>query len=160
MTKKRKAQSAETDNTGEVWDLAKVADEQAAAARATLRLLDLPGLPPFVSEALCMILDHAAMRKGVNLLADPKRGYPVKALADLFAVTSGFQHGLSFEPERDLAGHISAVMKHAETPTELFNAIGEVLTDMSNHIDYHTPEMIAKTFKASADAQAKQKGGA
>lgn len=61
---------------------------------------------------------------------------------------------------RDLPALISAVMKHPETPSEIYNALGEVLTDMSNEVDYHTPEMVARTLAASAAAEARRKGGA
>jgi hypothetical protein len=61
---------------------------------------------------------------------------------------------------RDLPALISAVMNHPETPTSIYNALGEVLTDMSNEVDYHTPEMVARTLAASASAEAKRKGGA
>jgi hypothetical protein len=133
MHTKRNTRDAGADGPGEVWDLAKVAENQRAAARATLRLLDMPGLPPFVSEAVYVILDHAAKVKDVALADDSPAGYSVKALANLYALTSGFQRGLSFEPtpeptpEPDLAALISAVLNHPDTPSRIYNGLSEAV---------------------------------
>jgi hypothetical protein len=61
---------------------------------------------------------------------------------------------------RDLPALLSAVMKHPGTPSDIYNALGEALTDMSNEIDYHTPEMVGRTLAAYAEREAKRKGGA
>jgi hypothetical protein len=138
--------------------LAKVANEQEAAARATLRLLDLPGLPPFVSEALYTILSHAAKVKGVAIGSDAACGYSVKALATLYAVTSGFQRGLTFEPARDpsadLAALISAVLTHPDTPTRIYDKLTDALVEMHDATDvYDDPRAV----RALLDYHARQR---
>jgi hypothetical protein len=60
----------------------------------------------------------------------------------------------------DLPGLLSAVMKHPDTPTLVYNALGDALTGMGNHIDYNTPEMVGRALAAYAAAEAKRKGGA
>lgn len=125
---------------GEVWDLVKVGQEQTAAARALLRLLDLPGLPAFVSENLYTILNHAAKVQGVAIGSDAPCGYSVKARADLFAVTTGFQSGLRFEPSRDFAELLSAVLTHPDCPVELYNAVGDL--NCMQPASWDTPEHI------------------
>jgi len=60
---------------------------------------------------------------------------------------------------RDLPALISAVMKHPETPSLIYNALGEVLCEMSNEIDYHSPEMVARVLAAAEAFEAKRKGG-
>jgi hypothetical protein len=59
----------------------------------------------------------------------------------------------------DLPALISAVMKHPETPSLIYNMLGESLTDLSNEIDYHAPEMIAATLAAHRERESKRKGG-
>jgi hypothetical protein len=146
----KKTRGAGTINEGEVWDLAKVGKEKEAAARATLRLAEMPGTPGFLCDNLFSMLSHAAKVCDVPIGSeDPHGGYSVKQLAALFAVSELQRGGLTFEPERDLAALISGVMKHPDTPTELFNAIGEVLTDMAGSIDYHSPEMVGRTLAAA-----------
>ena len=46
VRKRGAGRKAEGDEPGEVLDLIRVGREQATAASAVLRLLDLPGLPP------------------------------------------------------------------------------------------------------------------
>jgi hypothetical protein len=144
MTTKRKPQRAEAGKAGEtVYDLAEVEQRQTAAASATLRLLDLPGLPAFVSEALYMILNHAAKVRGVSIGADTAAGYSVKALADLFAVTTGFQPDLTFEPAADVAELISRVVKHPDLSAKMRYEFGCVVTEeLMNGVDTDSPGVI------------------
>ncbi len=60
----------------------------------------------------------------------------------------------------DLGALLAAVLAHPDTPTELYNAVGDVLCSMSSAIDFHTPEMIARTLEAAARREAERKGGA
>lgn len=161
MTKKRKAQGAEEGNGGEVWDLVKVGQEQAAAARALLRVLDLPGLPDFISENVFNILSHAAAVNGVGIGSDdPEGGYSAKALANLFAVSTGCQPGLIFEPRRDFAELLSATLRHPECPVEIYNAVGEC--DCLTPDRWDTPEHIRVALaqnKPAPTTRGAKKGG-
>lgn len=162
MTTKRKTRRAEDSNGGEVWDLAKVSQEQATAARALLRVLDLPGLPAFISENVFSILSHAARVNGVGIGSeDPEGGYSAKALADLFGVTTGCEPGLIFEPRRDFAELLSAVLTHPDCPVEIYNAVGDC--DCMTPDRWDTPEHIRLALaqnKPARTTHAAKKGGA
>lgn len=52
------------------------------------------------------------------------------------------------EPASALAGHLSDILNNPICPARIYNAIAEELCDMSSAIDYHTPEMIARSIAA------------
>ena len=59
----------------------------------------------------------------------------------------------------DLARHLSAVVKHLETPAMLEEAIGDVLVTMENCIDHNSPQMIDQALDAYCAAQEKAEKG-
>jgi hypothetical protein len=61
------------------------------------------------------------------------------------------------DPAIALAVDLAAVMNNPQTPVRIYNAIADELCDMSSDIDYHTPEMVARTL--SAYRQRRGKGG-
>ncbi len=65
------------------------------------------------------------------------------------------------EPAIALAVHLSEILNNPTCPARIYNAIADELCDMSSAIDYHTPEMIARSIAAYDRREAKrQKGGA
>jgi hypothetical protein len=54
---------------------------------------------------------------------------------------------------RDLPALISAVLRHPKTPPLLYNVLREALTEMSNHIDYQSPEMVLRALAAYAASE-------
>jgi hypothetical protein len=140
---KPRARGKAAEGASDVLDLVQVRKEQEQAARGLFRLLDMPGLPPFVSEALYTILNHAARVKGADIGSDAADGYSIKAVTDLFAVTSGFQRGLTFEPSPDVAELISRVVKHPDLGAELRRAFGGVVTEeLMSGVDTDSPGVI------------------
>lgn len=168
MTTKKKAQGAEDNNGGEVWDLVKVAQEQEKAARAFLRLIDLPGLPGVLSDNLYNMLSHAAKVCDVPIGSEnPHGGYCAKQVAVLFAVLKLQRGGLTFEPARDpsadLAALISAVLNHPDTPTPIHNKLSEAVGEYVVRDEVaHAPEVLRvalAVYKAEREAEADDEKG-
>jgi hypothetical protein len=63
------------------------------------------------------------------------------------------------EPASALAGHLSEILNNPTCPARIYNAIAEELCDMSSDIDYHTPEMIARSIAAYDRREAKRQQG-
>jgi hypothetical protein len=128
-----------------ICDLIRIDEEQATAARAVIALFDLPGLPDFISEALYMILGTAARLRNIGIATGEgdEAGFDVKALADLFTVTTGFQRDLTFEPAADVAELISRVVKHPDLSTKMRYEFGCVVTEeLMNGVDTDSPGVI------------------
>jgi hypothetical protein len=147
-----------------VYDLSRIDKEQAEAAAALVKLLDLPGLPDFLSSGLHMMLAHAARARRMGIATETEDGsrYSVEALADLFAVTAGIKPGLAFEPTKDVAELISAIIKHPDLDDDLRYEFGCVVTDhITNSIDTDSPRVIRamlEQYKAEGDDA--EEGGA
>jgi hypothetical protein len=66
-------------------------------------------------------------------------------------------------PEEDssstLAYHVSAVLKHPRTPSILYNAMTDVLTDMLDLLDGDAPDMIERSLEAYEVRETKRRGG-
>jgi hypothetical protein len=162
---KGKAEGSKTKARGVALDLIEVEREQNGAVRALVKLLDMPGLPDFITSGVCMMLAHAATVKGVDITVTTG-GYDPKSLGVLFALTSGYQSDLEFEPEKDLPALIAAVMNHPDLPASLEEGFGEALNDLFNElptkqkrIDHH-PAYIALLLDAEKGARAEGEGGA
>jgi hypothetical protein len=157
-TRKAVQHSLETENAADLAETVRMAEagsiivdttridkEQADAAAALVSLLYMPGLPDFLLSGLQMMLAHAARDKGKGIATggEGDARYSVEALADLFAVTAGLQRDLEFEPVRDCAELISALIKHPDLTPELRYEFGCVVTDhITGKIDTDSPRVI------------------
>jgi hypothetical protein len=56
-----------------------------------------------------------------------------------------------------LAAHISAVMNHPLVPVDLYDALGDVMTEKSNRINMNTPDYIQRALEAAAEHERKSK---
>jgi hypothetical protein len=142
-----------------VYDLTRIDKEQAEAADALVKLFDLPGLPDFLSAGLHMMLAHAARAKCKGIVTEAEDGsrYSVEALADLFAVTGGVEPGLEFEPAKDVAELISAIVKHPDLDEDLRYEFGCVVTNhLVSKIDTDSPRVI----RAMLEEYKAEEGGA
>lgn len=61
---------------------------------------------------------------------------------------------------KELARDLAAILANPETPLPLYNAIADEVCDLSEKIDFHTPEMLERSVDAYYAAEAKRKGGA
>jgi len=146
----RRAESGET-----ILDLAGVAEEYADAARATLALLNLPGVPAFVSDALSTALAEAQTRTGAGIWQEPGGAredlgdYSPLVLARVFAHDSMLK--IELEPKKDLAELLSAVLRHADTPQVISEAIKEAMAQINE--DETDPRFVALILEAAARAE-------
>jgi hypothetical protein len=56
----------------------------------------------------------------------------------------------------EIGAHLSAVLFNPTTPARIFNALADELCDMSSYMEYHTPDMIARTIAAYEQSEAKR----
>lgn len=145
------AATVERAEAGDTIYDTRIGDERATqAARSVARLLAQPGLPHFLYDAVMLALSTAAERKGIKIASDEATGFDLRALADLFAVAGGAHHGIEFEPKKDLAELLSAVLNHPDTPTDLYNAIGDEIAAMD--FDCDAPEYIRLSLEGRKPA--------
>lgn len=114
-------------------DLSDVEPKAAKAARAFLAVLDIGGVPDFAFNSMTQILDTLAAATGAHLFRWPKYGedidpnecgdYSLEILARIFANPPQITPRLM--PELDLAGLVSAVLRHPDTPTPMRDAVLE-----------------------------------
>ncbi len=65
------------------------------------------------------------------------------------------------EQRAQLARTLSAILKNPETPSSLYNGIADAVCDLSEGVDFHTPEMIEACLVAyELREQKRTKGGA
>ena len=74
-------------------------------------------------------------------------------------VTKDAETELPRQSTAELAGHLSAVLKHPDTPARLEHAIGRELAAMLDSCDPDTPDMIKRTLKTYKKQKAEEKGG-
>lgn len=129
----------------ETWDLA---DEQKQCEQAAQYLIDIletvPKMPDFITCAVIDALIKAARLKSINIWREAANGgeeLDPRGLADLITVTQG-SFSLRQSAQAELAGHVSAILKHRNTPAALYNALACAVCDLSNNIDDDTPEYV------------------
>lgn len=135
--------------------------EQARAVYAITEGTEGESLPGFIVDAVMITLEEAARAFGVKIWLDVDGsgdaelgGYSVAALANLFErVGVG---GPEVEPKHDLAGHVAAVLKHPDTPSELYDAMRPVIARMGEPEEFNThPDVLRLMLKVYAE----EKGG-
>jgi predicted SnoaL-like aldol condensation-catalyzing enzyme len=109
-------------------DLVAVAEQYELAARALIDFYDhTRGVPDWLTDLIMRGLEAATEKTGIEHWEG--EGFDLRGLANLFAVTSPTNFKLGFEQKRDLPELISAVLRHPDTPVNLYNAIGDAVTE-------------------------------
>ena len=109
-------------------DLAAVAEEYERAARALVDFYDhTRGVPDWLTDLIMRGLKAATEKTGIEHWEG--EGFDLRGLANLFSVTSPANFNLEFEQKRDLPELISAVLRHPDTPANLYNAMGDAVTE-------------------------------
>lgn len=116
------------------------------------------GLPDFIVNAARVALDAAAERYGVNLWLDVDGsgdtgmgGHSVAAIAGLFERAG--THGVEVEPVRDLAGLVSAVLKHPDTPRDLYDGMRRAIATMTEPDEVNEHPDVLRAALAVAKAE-------
>lgn len=109
-------------------DLVAVAEKYECAARALVDFYDnTRGVPDWLTDLIMRGLEGATEKTGIEHWTGS--AFDLRGLANLFAVTSPANFKLEFEQKRDLPELISTVLRHPDTPTNLYNAIGVAVCD-------------------------------
>lgn len=135
MTTKKKAQvGAENkrrrsrDDDHVDLDLVAVSERNERAARLVMSLYDRgAGLPDWLTDLIMRGLEAATEKTGIEHWSG--EDFNLRDLADLLAVTDLLTFKLEFERKKDLPELISAVLRHPDTPVNLYNAIGDAVTE-------------------------------
>jgi HAMP domain-containing protein len=115
-------------------DLATVDAEAVEAARAVMHMID-GSAPEFISDALFVALMETQKATDAGLWQtvgddDATGEFSLTVMARTFA-----QHprlSIPLERRHDLADHVAAVMRHKDTPAQLYNAMQEALSEAIN----------------------------
>lgn len=140
-------------------------EDYRTRAHRALRFMD-SGIPDFLVNAMIAAVGAAANAFNLEVWKEfpeedePSKdyngeGYSARALADLFRVTEFFQ--LDLVPRPTLADSIAAVLNHPDTPTAIYNALGEAVTDLT-HGD--AVQNSAAVIALALGVYAEEKGGA
>ncbi len=105
-------------------------------------------IPDFIRDAVVDAIAEAAERTGAPEPEYHAQGYDVDALANLFEVAGPLFSLRPRTPQQALAAHLSAVLKHPDTPSALYNAMLDEFATMEGCVDCHTPDMIQQTLEA------------
>jgi len=120
-------------------DLVAVAEGYRRAARLVVSLYERgASVPDWLTDLIMRGLEAATEKTGVEHWDG--EDFDLRGLADLFAVTSPANFRLEFEQKKDLPELISAILKHPDTPSNLYNAIGDAVSDWS--VDSDAPAYI------------------
>lgn len=129
MTTKRVEKRRPSRKTGDCVDidLVAVAEGYDRAARLVVSLFDNgASVPDWLTDLIMRGLEAATKKTGIEHWgATLEAGFDLRGIADLFAVTSPANFSLEFEPKRDLPELISTVLRHPDTPANLYDAIGK-----------------------------------
>jgi hypothetical protein len=143
-----------------ICDLIGVSEDIAEAAKTTVRLMELPGLPDFLRSAVIDVVNHASRVENVETwvpVGEDSPGYSAARLAELFGcVGLGYRADLAMEPKQDLAGLLAAVLSHPDTPPVVFEAVTEGLGDLYIRTEIWKD---ADTLRALFNLGADEKGG-
>jgi hypothetical protein len=123
-----------------VFDADRFSPETVAAAFTVRELVDPGendiGVPDFISNAVRVALEEAERRFDSPIWLDvdgtgdlATGGYSVAGIARLFQRVD--VSDVEVEPKRDLAGLISGVLKHPDTPGELYHAMRREIARMT-----------------------------
>jgi hypothetical protein len=143
-----------------LFDVASVGEQFVAAARMVYDLLEgHSNVPEFIYNAARVALEEVARRNDRNvwILADDddsdSGGFSVERMALLFKYHE--LDTLELEPKRDLAGHISAVLNHPDTPSDIYNALAEAVTTLTARDEVtNTAEVIRLALALDAERKA------
>lgn len=124
--------------------------EYHEAAHATMRLALSYGLPDWFLWTMINALREAAEVFGVNI-GDDDNGHSARGVADLFRVSGNYKWPT-------LADHISAVLKHPDTPEPIYDGIRKGLCPLTEvgEVNEH-PDVIRVALEVY---KAEQEGGA
>ena len=137
-TKKREQGGAESrrrsrDDGRVDLDLVAVAEGYDRAARLVASLYERgASVPDWLTNLIMRGLEAATEKTGIEHWqggATLEARFDLRGLADLFSITSPANFKLEFEPKKDLPELISAVLRHPDTPVNLYNAIGSAVDD-------------------------------
>lgn len=155
MTTKSKAQKGKPG---------KGRDEADEAARLLKRFANHAGTPDFLTNAVMLALNLAGNETGIeywkvetgNVMGDD---FDAPGLAELLRTMQHpqFIKAAHVEPKADLADHIAAVLTHPDTPSRVYNALSEAVSDLASKDDVlNRPEVIRVALTLSTD----EEGGA
>jgi hypothetical protein len=154
MTKALQATAKQSRTTRRAASEMTSADFKKAAAQVFAFLET--DVPEFIHEAVRAAIADAARRSGAPYAKDRDTlAYLLEVTWTLDANVGGF----CVTPRQALAEHLAAVMAHPETPSSLYNALGDELTSMTNHINHNTPWMIERALVATSLHEARAKDG-
>lgn len=105
-------------------------------------------VPDFITDAMQITLDATAKAEGLQLWLDvddtgdlDTGGYSVERMATLFERHPSL--GVRVEPERDLAGLVSAVLTHDEVPNLIYDKLTNALVELHDSTDvYQDPAAV------------------
>jgi hypothetical protein len=124
-----------------------ITPEEARKTAAKVNQLIGADIPDYLRNAIIGALWEAAGRAHVSENITEKSGNAdyVDFFTRLFTAT-----GLNFLPtsSEEIAYHVSAILKHPDTPVRLYNAIATETTEMAEAVDFETPDMVARTLDA------------
>ena len=142
--------------------------EAVAQARLVYALMEngINGVnvPDFIMLAAQTALDATAKAEGLELWLDvddsgdlETGGYSVARMAVLFERRPGF--GVEVEPKLDLAGLVSAVLKHPDTPRELYSAMRREIATMTEPDEVNESPDVLRVALAVHKAEQEEEGG-
>lgn len=109
-------------------DLVAVAEGYERAARALVDFYDhTRDVPDWLTDLIMRGLEAATEKTGIEHWEGS--GFDLRGLANLFSVTSPASFKLEFEQKKDLPELISVVLRHPDTPVNLYNAIGDAVAE-------------------------------
>lgn len=134
-----------------------------AVAETLIGLLDAEA-PEYLGGVLTTILSEIERRTNVALwrtvgdgLTVEDGGYSVGALASVFRDYPSLE--IEFEPKRDLAGLISAVLKHPDTPADLYHAMRKELARLTESDAVNENPAVIAVALAAHKAEAEEERG-
>ena len=147
------------------FDVESFKPETVAQARAVYACIDgEPDLPDFISGAVWVALHATAARYDVDIWLDvdgsgdaEKGGLSVAAIA-ILCERVGASSGVEVEPKRDLAGLISAVLKHPDTPRDLYSAMRQELARLTEPCAVNEDPAVIAVALAVHEAEAEEEG--
>lgn len=137
MTAKKKTQRGSKDRRGPAraddhvdLDLVAIAEGYDRAARCLASLYDgSANIPAWLSDLILHGLEAASKKTGMENWTDSEKGFNLRGLADLLAVSGTPEYRLEFEQKKDLPELISAVLRHPDTPANLYNAVDAAVAE-------------------------------
>lgn len=110
-------------------DLVAVAEAYERAASLVASLYERgASVPDWLTDLILRGLEAATEKTGVEH-STPDGNLDLRGISDLFAVTASPKFKLEFEQKKDLPELISEVLRHSDTPINLYNAIGDAVTE-------------------------------